>query len=224
MNFFRKADRPYQSLLFSFIILILLPGVAEGQFWTNRLFDIGFFSVLIFGALIGQAEKKVFHSLMGLAILAIISRASLWYFDEPFLLGVYLATAVLFMAIILVVLGRHVFFSRKIDANIIYGAVCIYFFFGLLFAIIYMGLESIAPGAFSFPQEILSSVSAKELSPELKALVYFSFVTQTTLGFGDITPVLPLARNLAILQSITGQMYIAILIARLIGVSMAQRK
>lgn len=224
MGFFRKADQPYLSLLISFIVLMLLPGLVEGQFWASRLFDLSLFAVLIFGALAAKPEKKLFLPLVALAALAIASKWGLWFLDDVRLTYIYLVSSGLFLTIILYVFARHVFLANKINANIIYGAVCFYLFLGTLMAVIYMGLEVLAPGAFSFPMDFVKSGSGFEWNQQLRELFYYSFVTQTTLGFGDITPVAPLARNLSILQAITGQFYIAILIARLIGLYLVQKK
>lgn len=224
MGFFRKADQPYLSLLISFIVLMLLPGLVEGQFWASRLFDLSLFAVLIFGALAAKTEKKLFLPLVVLAALAIASKGTLWFLDDVWVTYIYLVSSALFLTIILYVFARHVFLADKINANIIYGAVCFYLFLGTLFAIIYMGLEVLAPGAFSLPIEIIKSGSVFELHQPLSELFYYSFVTQTTLGYGDITPVAPLAKNLSVLQAIAGQFYIAILIARLMGLYLVQKK
>ncbi len=224
MGFFRKAEQPYLSLLVSFIVLMLLPGVLDEQFWASRLFDLSLFAVLIFGAVSARAERKIYVTLMGLASIAILSKGALWFFDDTVLNTLFLTATGFFLSIILVVLCRHVFFSKQVDTNIIYGAICIYFFFGILFTIIYVSLENITPGAFIIPLESFSSGLEQDFALKLRLLFYYSFVTQTTLGYGDITPALPLARNLSILQAIAGQMYIAILVARLIGFYLVQKK
>ncbi|MEE8294824.1 MAG: ion channel [Sphingomonadales bacterium] len=224
MAFLKKNQVPYQGVLLSFVFLMLLPGLVEGHFWANRIFDLSFFSILIFGAYAAKANKRIFTLLIGLALFAAVLRAFIWFVDEPSYGFAFLIVAGLFLIILLAEMARHVFRSNKIDANIIYGSLCIYFFFGTLFAVIYMLLAAINGSSFSFPLEIIAGPGGEEITQNLKTFFYFSFVTQTTLGYGDITPVLPLAKNLAILQAITGQMYIAILVARLIGLYLVQKK
>jgi hypothetical protein len=92
-------------------------------------------------------------------------------------------------------------------------AVCVYFFIGLMWSFVFSVLESLQPGSFRFGQGLTANV---------KNFIYYSFVTQTTLGYGDITPVTPPARNLSVLEAIIGQLYLAVLIARLVGVQIAQ--
>ena len=111
---------------------------------------------------------------------------------------------------------RQVLFTGSITSNDIVGAICIYMLLGLIWAILYLLLALTTPGAFNgLPQ-------APWLD-NFSAAVYFSFVTITTLGYGDISPALPVARFLVIMEAIVGVFYMAILVASLIGVRMSVR-
>lgn len=93
------------------------------------------------------------------------------------------------------------------------GAICVYFMIGLLWALIFSTLELLQPGSFQMPQG---------QGTELSHFSYYSYVTLTTLGYGDITPISPPARSLALLEAIMGPLYIAVLIARLVGIHIVQ--
>lgn len=111
---------------------------------------------------------------------------------------------------------RQVLFTGSITSNDIVGAICIYMLLGLIWAVIYLLLAQTTPGAFNgLPQ-------APWLD-NFSAAVYFSFVTITTLGYGDISPALPVARFFVIMEAIVGVFYMAILVASLIGVRMSAR-
>lgn len=111
---------------------------------------------------------------------------------------------------------RQVLFTGSITSNDIVGAICIYMLLGLIWAILYLLLALTTPGAFNgLPQ-------APWLD-NFAAAVYFSFVTITTLGYGDISPALPVARFLVVMEAIVGVFYMAILVASLIGVRMSVR-
>jgi voltage-gated potassium channel Kch len=109
---------------------------------------------------------------------------------------------------------RQTLFTGAIDGNKIVGAICIYMLLGLIWAFLYLFVAEAVPGAFNgLPQ-----------APWLEnfaAAVYFSFVTITTLGYGDISPVLPLARFLVLMEAIVGVFYMAILVASLVGVRLS---
>jgi hypothetical protein len=82
-----------------------------------------------------------------------------------------------------------------------------------MWAFVFFLLEDLQPGSFQV---------GEGLTTDLRNFIYYSFVTQTTLGYGDITPVTPPARSLSVLNAIIGQLYVAILIARLVGIYIAR--
>ena len=94
----------------------------------------------------------------------------------------------------------------------IMGAICVYFLIGLIWADVFFILETLQPGSFQIPPEQVGQAT----------LDYFSYVTLTTLGYGDITPISAPARSLSLLEAMMGQLYLAVLIARLVGIHIAQ--
>jgi hypothetical protein len=105
----------------------------------------------------------------------------------------------------------------------IYGAVCIYLLLGLLWGYAYTILEIARPGSFSFsgqnsPRALVEQSDYRDLERELN---YYSYVTLTTLGYGEITPLTGRARQLAWMEAMLGQLFIAITIARLVGTHIA---
>ncbi len=112
--------------------------------------------------------------------------------------------------------AHQVLFTGSITSNDIVGAICLYMLLGLIWATLYLFIAEAVPGAFNgLPQ-------APWLD-NFAAAIYFSFVTITTLGYGDISPVLPLARFFVIMEAIVGVFFMAILVASLIGVRMSDR-
>jgi voltage-gated potassium channel len=110
---------------------------------------------------------------------------------------------------------KQVLFSGSVDGNKIIGAICIYIMMALSWAFGYLLIEEVYPGSFT-------GLNHSDWHDNMQDVVYFSFVTLTTLGYGDISPVLPLARFFGYLEAVTGQFYIAILVASLIGIRLAQ--
>jgi voltage-gated potassium channel Kch len=98
---------------------------------------------------------------------------------------------------------NHVLRADQVDAETLYGAVCVYFLFAALWGVLY----------------VLTAGSRFDAGP----MMYYSFVTITTLGYGDITPATELARLLALLEAVLGQLFLVILVARLVGVYTARR-
>ena len=112
---------------------------------------------------------------------------------------------------------HSVLFAANVTWEVVNGALCVYFLFGFSFAAAYVVSETTHPGSFAM------SMRPHYVSSLRRALLYFSFVTQTTMGYGDITPATPLARSLATLQAIAGQLYLAVLVARLVALQIVHQ-
>jgi hypothetical protein len=108
---------------------------------------------------------------------------------------------------------RYVLMPGEVTADKIYGAVAGYILTGLLWTSLYLFIDQLHPGSFSY-NGLKNDATTPLAFPDL---LYFSFVTLTTTGYGDVVPVTGHARSLAILEQLAGTFYIAILIARLTG-------
>jgi hypothetical protein len=112
----------------------------------------------------------------------------------------------------------QVFRDGPITSYRIQGAIIVYLLVGLTWSAAYELVYHLAPVSFAFAQ------SPRSGGPEAQKLVYFSFVTLTTLGYGDVTPLHPMARSLAIAEALVGQLYPSILIARLVSMELESRR
>jgi hypothetical protein len=121
----------------------------------------------------------------------------------------YIFVVALFLFVVRMMLIK-IFTTKKVTFETIGFAICTYLLLGSVFTIFYSGVVTINPDAFSQP------INQAGSSPG-SILTYFSFVTLTTLGYGDISPISPLARSLAILEALTGTLFLAVLISRLVG-------
>jgi hypothetical protein len=138
--------------------------------------------------------------------------------DAP---GVWLVADVLFGSFLLfVTIGvlRAVLAAAEVTSEVVTGALCVYLLFGFVFGAAYVVLETIHPGSFAM------STRPHDAQGLHRALLYFSYVTQTTMGYGDITPATPPARSLATVQAIAGQLYLAVLVARLVALQIVHQE
>ena len=126
-----------------------------------------------------------------------------------------LAVSFLFLLLSVYLAIRHILFSGKITTNKIVGSLCIYLLIGIIWGIIYIFIAI-------FSNQPFNGIGQANDIDQIWDYFYFSFVTLTTLGFGDISPTLPIARSLTYLEAICGQFYLAILVSTLVGAYIAE--
>jgi voltage-gated potassium channel len=107
--------------------------------------------------------------------------------------------------------------SDAVTADLILGAVNVYLMIGIGFAFIYGLIERLQPGSFTGLEELASSPD------QILYFLYFSFITMSTLGYGDISPITPHGMTATYIEAIFGQMYLAILVARLVAMYISSR-
>jgi len=103
--------------------------------------------------------------------------------------------------------------GKGVDIERIFAALSLYLMFGLIFALLFAMVDTFLPGSFNFSATLANDPGNKPLTQ----LVYFSFVTLATLGYGDIVPLSGPARGLAILEAMVGQFYLVMVVARLVS-------
>jgi lysylphosphatidylglycerol synthetase-like protein (DUF2156 family) len=115
---------------------------------------------------------------------------------------------------------------KQASGDALFGAVCGYLLLGIIWGLLYSAVETAAPGSFRAPAPPSADGAGASAPPDRGTLSYYSFITLATVGYGDVTPVTPLARTLAWLEAVTGQFYLAVLVAGLVGfkVTQAMRK
>ena len=136
--------------------------------------------------------------------------------SPAFLYGAY-ASLLGFLLIAIWCALKQVVVGTEISANRLIGAVCVYLLLGVIWAMAYTLLDVFAPGSF----EGISRVDDPGWQSEW---LYFSFVTMTTLGYGDLLPLSATARALAYMQAVAGQFYIAVLVAGLVSAYISDRQ
>ena len=201
------------------LTLLVLPFTSRlliggGRYSLTLLFSL-FMLVAIWSL---DASRRVFQ-FGALLILCISSVAAVSAFGDGSrgleLTGLLLV--LVFCTLSCYIAARHVFVIHQVDLNSLVGAFCVYLLLGLIWALLYHLLSLY--GVVAFTGNITSQ--DENMFPDL---VYFSFVTLASLGYGDIAPVGALPRTLAYLEAVTGQFYLAVMVASLVGVYSARRK
>jgi hypothetical protein len=171
------------------------------------------FSLLLLMGLLAMTRHKVLQSVLAMFVaLAVATHWARLVFGVP---GLEILDSLLMLACItgfLVIVLWHVYGEGPVTGHRVMGAVAGYLLISVVFAITYSLVEYLAPGPFQMPAAL-----SRYNEPQGQLFYYFSVVTLTTAGFGDITAVNPFARTLVMMEALIGQLYPAILIARLVS-------
>ncbi len=189
---------------FAFIFPILGFGHRDIKLYA----DIAFTLLLISGVTIAWGHKFQVLISGSVACVAVVSRWVNWFSPSPKLQLWSDSWSLAAIVIIAFVLLAQVFQPGRVGHARIQGAIAAYLLFGAGYAHAYHMVAVLQPGAFKTEAGLMSNVSD---------WVYYSFVTLTTVGYGDITPVTPTARILSVGEALTGQLYLAVLVARLVA-------
>jgi hypothetical protein len=201
------------------LMITLLAGPVSLEF-TNQspslIISIAFTGTLVIGIWSLLESKAWFRIGVILAVAEIVISIGHAIRPLPILHYLSLCMAIAFCALSLVFALRHMFSGNRIDGNRIIGAICVYLLLGVLLALLNMFVYELIPDSFS---GITGNVNGERGLD----IIYYSFVTMTTLGYGDISPVGPLAKALAYFGAVAGQFYIAILVGATVGLYLNQR-
>jgi hypothetical protein len=220
-------DIPKHGFLGLLLCLISILAIAPffiGVPAAPVIIKLFFTGILIFSVYTFSKKK---NDLIISSILVIPAVGFNWvsqFSPTPTLLIITDCSNILFYSYVIFVILLKIFRSKEITANLIYGTVCIYMLIGLEWAYIFSLLENLQPGSFDFPASNMeSTLTADSGSNTIPLFLYYSYTTLTTLGYGDISPISPPAQSMASLEAITGQFYLTILVARLVGLHITSK-
>ncbi|MBW2476053.1 MAG: hypothetical protein JRE63_01870 [Deltaproteobacteria bacterium] len=142
--------------------------------------------------------------------------------DQAMLFGIGLACGVLFLVIVALSILFDLFQTMRVTGDTLAGAVCVYLLIALIWGYLYLLVEFVQPESFSFTQDYART--DLWITKDFFSFLYFSLVTMTTVGYGDMTPISRVARTLATMEGITGQVYMTILVARLVGMHLMNQE
>ncbi len=202
------------------IVLLLFVGAISDQFegLVGHQLIQAFSVINIVVGLYGfKSTEKWFHTGAGIAVsvIAVVIVGLALELLHLYYLHLILLSCFYLWAIWLA--GKQVLFTGAVDANRIIGAICIYLLMGLIWALMYLFIAQAIPGAFNGVEQLVWYDNFADVA-------YYSYVTLTTLGYGDISPVAPIARFLVYMEALVGVFYMAILVASLIGVGINESK
>jgi hypothetical protein len=199
------------------LLNMLYPMTSGGSVIALILYEILYAGLFAVGIVITSDSRTHITWSIGTAVIWLIMAVA--YALDPASMWKSLVTnfiLLIFHATITGVLFRHIFNATAVTLDVIYAAVAVYFLLSFFFVPIYGMLETVSPGSF-MDNTLHTPVAWQQI-------VYYSLITLSTAGYGDVVPVNPWARMLAGLEATVGVMYVAILMARLVSLYDAQRR
>ena len=214
-----QQEKNFSWLLSALLVfLVVVPiaediGVISGP--TMRLFM--FTWLLAFGVWSLRGFGKFFPAGMAFAVVGIVLSALSAQSPSSVYPLLSFGATFGFLGIAAWCTGKQVLTFDRINANRVVGTVSLYLLLGVMWSVAYAIIEMLAPGSFTGFSQVLSQGWSSEW-------LYFSFVTMTTLGYGDLAPLSATARTFAYVQAVFGQFYIAILVAGLVSAYITERQ
>ncbi|ASU84466.1 transporter [Nocardiopsis gilva YIM 90087] len=191
------------------------PLTLHGSLWT-AVYMLLYTGMIVFGIMLVREESLRTVPIFVVAVVFLIF--GLWVAvdqeSEAAHLGMFISVAV-FQSCLMVSLLRFIFRrSQAHGPDLILAAVCVYLLLGGLFAATFGAVEIVWPGSFE-------DSAAPEEPVTWQQLMYFSYVTMATLGYGDVLPLTPWVRSLAVVETVSGTLFLTTVIARLVGAYIA---
>ena len=219
----RWQERWRDPMLTGLLVLLALEvfvGIpsARAHFSEARLFVVAWFLLVISAVLVAARHWIAIVSILLSSLTTLIANVERVADPSPLTICLGSGSTVVFMVALSWVVWGAVFAPGRVTLHRIQGAVVLYLCIALSFAALYEILLALNPGAIS------GATARGDYLVLGRTLVYYSLATITSTGYGDIVPVLPMARSLANLEAVVGQLFPATLLARIVTLEMQARR
>ncbi len=206
-------------LLASILLMLLASPFLSLDATFSWLLDVSLILVLMAAARTVAGRGRWFKIVLVLGLAALLSQLAILSSQWGWLAATRFIVTPLFLFCVCGTLLRDIVLrAHTVTEDLILGAVNVYLMIGIGFAFVYGLIEYFQPGSFTGLEELVSTPDT------VQQFLYFSFVTISTLGYGDISPLTPHAMTATYVEAIFGQMYLAILVARLVAMYIRRPK
>ena len=209
-----RQYRFYYLFITLLLTIIIAPLISDFKI-LRIVFDIFLSMIFVFGCFAVSRSRYVPWIALFLSIPMLLSVwISYFGWDFPSLFLIGNVFGILYFGLIASVILVYIFTTKHVSDDIIIAALVVYLLLGILWGFSYEVIDFFQPGSFRASEDLLGQGGS--------GFMYYSFITLTTIGYGDITPVTGIARSFSQLEGIVGQSYMAVLVARLVGLHVAE--
>lgn len=211
---------PMAGLLIALVLMVILAPLLEeirgGDTAEGALLTAIF--LLALPAMGARRNSRVYIVAVALLAPALIAKWLNHLAPQTVHPAVFLVPAILFLLLCVLCLLRFILSAPRVDANVLYASAAGYLLLALLWSLAYTLTARINPDAFVFTVGPAQGHTIKG-----STAMYYSIITLTTVGYGDIVPVVGISRTLAAIEAMCGTFYMAVLVARLVGIHASAR-
>jgi energy-converting hydrogenase Eha subunit C len=215
----RMRRKRFAYLTKSLVILILAYPYLELNIAGQAVMTVITIFVMLSLILAVSDTKRNIIIALCLAVpwfVTLIINFPLFEIEREIVIRKEIVFAVLLFFFTTITIFVHLLKSREVTSEILFAAVCVYLLIGLTWGALYVFIELVAPGSFVDTSDEIAITSPRFL--------FFSYITLTTVGYGTLIPVTDQARSIALLEAVIGQLYLAIMVARLVGLHISKPK
>ena len=218
--------RPRGALLFMLVALLAALPVLGNTTLELVVFDLLFSATVALGLWAAADRPRQLYIGIALGVLALPAQWISYFTESTPLLMLRIGLTISFLGFTALVAAHALVREREVGFDTIAGGISIYLLMVVIWALAYGAVEILAPGSFLVLGEIVPPDARGGLNGDgvFETLIYFSFVTITTLGYGDITPIGDVARMLCVFEAFIGQLFLVVFIARLVSLHASSQK
>ena len=193
--------------------LLVLGPILEQLVTIRKLIDIFLTAIILSMLYTITSKKRVFYFGWFLAIIMLLSLWLKYFISFELFATVSMTVGVLFTLLVTSQTLQFIITSKTVTREVVYAAMLVYFLLAQLWAMVYTIVDRVDPASFSLPGG----------QGDFLLFEYYSFVTLTTLGFGDITPLTKIAKAFSVLEAVVGQLYLVVVVAWFVGMLVARK-
>ncbi|ORT52581.1 ion channel (plasmid) [Vibrio sp. qd031] len=213
-----SSEDNFVFLLVALLTLLFTVAVVEQFFMGGQLLVVSAIILCLAFSILGVKRQAIYtKSWFGVLLTLFLVTYVISILTNLNLSLLTITLVIVFLMHYMISAFKQVLFTDHVGSNQIIGSICIYLMIGLVWSFVYLFLIESFNGGFS-------GLDSQHWLDNLSSVIYYSFITLTTVGYGEITPTLPITRFFAYMQSLTGSFYLAILVASLVSTGLEQRK
>ena len=210
----RSKDRFFILVCLIMGLLVVVP-ILKRYVAAHIFLEIFLTAIVIF--MVYTVSHKRLHVIAGvfLATVMLVAMWSQYFYPHRGIMALSMIVGALFIGLAITGIIGFLLKTGEVNREIIFAALLLYLLAGLMWAFVYTFLELVDPASFN--------IDLGHSKSPLFVFQYYSFVTITTLGYGDITPVTEVAKALSVLEAVVGQLYLVVAVAWLVGMHVSRK-